>query len=89
MIVSNPPFSNKRKIFERCLSFNKPFALLMTNNWLHEKAPKELFADKDLELLMFDKRIEYSRSKRVPFSSSYFCYKVLPKQIIMEKIVTG
>lgn len=28
MIISNPPFTNKRKIFERALSFNKPFALI-------------------------------------------------------------
>ena len=33
IIISNPPFKNKRKFFERALSFNKPFALLMTNTW--------------------------------------------------------
>lgn len=27
-IISNPPFTNKRLIAERCLSFNKPFILL-------------------------------------------------------------
>ena len=31
IIISNPPYTNKRKIFERCLAFNKPFALLMSN----------------------------------------------------------
>ena len=30
-IVSNPPFTKKRFIFERALSFNKPFALIMSN----------------------------------------------------------
>ena len=29
-IISNPPFKNKRMFFERALSFNKPFALIMT-----------------------------------------------------------
>ena len=29
VIVSNPPFSNKLAVFERCLGFGKPFALLM------------------------------------------------------------
>jgi hypothetical protein len=89
VIVSNPPFSNKRKIFERCLGFNKPFALLMTNSWLNDAAPKQLFKDIELQLLMFDKRIEYSENKKVPFSSSYFCYKMLPKQIIMHTLVKG
>ena len=31
VIVSNPPFTNKRKFFERALSFTKPFALIMAN----------------------------------------------------------
>ena len=42
-IVSNPPFTNKRKIFERALGLNKPFALMMSNPWLNDSAPKQLF----------------------------------------------
>ena len=59
IIVSNPPFTNKRKIFERALSFEKPFALLMSNTWLNDSAPKVLFKDKDLQLLMFRNRIKF------------------------------
>lgn len=90
IIVSNPPFTNKRCIFERALSFNKPFALLMTNTWLNDAAPKQLFKDRELQLLMFDKRIKYiNNGIQLPnptFSSSYYCYKLLPKQIIMENL---
>ena len=50
VMVSNPPFTNKRKYFERALSFGKPFALIMTNTWLNDSAPKQLFKDKDLQL---------------------------------------
>lgn len=73
IIISNPPFTNKRKIFERALSFNKPFALLMTNTWLNDSAPKQLFKDKDLQLLMFEQRIEFNNMKKITFSSSYYC----------------
>ena len=59
IIVSNPPFTKKAKIFERCLSFNKPFALIMTNTWLNDTAPKKLFKEKELQLLMIDKRIRF------------------------------
>lgn len=87
-IVSNPPFTNKRLIFERALSFNKPFALLMSNTWLNDSAPKQLFKDKDLQLLMFDKRIKFLNNgvinNKITFSSSYYCWNMLPKQIIME-----
>ena len=92
VIVSNPPFTNKRKIFERCLSFNKPFALIMSNTWLNDSAPKKLFMKKDLQLLMFDNRMEFinengeKMSNKITFSSSYYCYNFLPKQIIMEEL---
>ena len=89
-IVSNPPFTNKKGIFERALSFNKPFALIMSNTWLNDSAPKLLFMEKDLQLLMFDKRMKFENNgivnNKITFSSSYWCYKMLPKQIIMEKL---
>lgn len=91
VIVSNPPFTNKRKFFERALSFNKPFALVMTNTWLNDSAPKKLFKDRDLQLLMFDKRMEFIQPNgvatgKITFSSSYYCWNFLPKQIIMESL---
>ena len=91
VIISNPPFTNKRKFFERALSFNKPFALIMTNTWLNDSAPKQLFKDKDLQLLMFDKRMKFISpdgrdNSKITFSSSYYCWNLLPKQIIMEEL---
>ena len=56
----------------------------MTMTWLNDSAPKQLFKEKDLQLLMFDKRIKYNDNNKITFSSSYFCYDFLPKQIIME-----
>ena len=89
VIVSNPPFTNKRKIFERALSFGKPFALLMSLTWLNDSAPKQLFADKDLQLLMFDQRIKFvGCGDKITFSSAYYCYDFLPKQIVMRSIKT-
>ena len=91
IIISNPPFTNKRKYFERALSFNKPFALIMSNTWLNDAAPKQLFKDKDLQLLMFDKRIKFIMpdgrdNGKITFSSSYYCWNFLPKQIIMKNL---
>ena len=91
VIVSNPPFTGKRQIFERALSFGKPFALIMTNTWLNDSAPKQLFKNKDLQLLMFDKRMKFISpdgrdNNKITFSSSYYCWDFLPKQIIMEEI---
>lgn len=91
IIISNPPFQNKRQFFERALSFDKPFALIMTNAWLNDSAPKQLFMNKDLQLLMFDKRMKFTNpdgrpNNKITFSSSYYCWNFLPKQIIMETL---
>ncbi|MGL5962316.1 MAG: hypothetical protein ACRCZ0_10265 [Cetobacterium sp.] len=90
-IISNPPFTNKRKYFERALQLGKPFALIMTNTWLNDSAPKQLFMEKDLQLLMFDKRMKFENSgvvqDKITFSSSYYCYNFLPKQIIMKELI--
>ena len=91
VMVSNPPFTNKRKYFERALLLGKPFALIMTNTWLNDSAPKQLFKDKDLQLLMFDKRMKFISpdgrdNDKITFSSSYYCYDILPKQIVMEEL---
>lgn len=87
VIVSNPPFSEKARIFERCLGFGKPFALLMSNFWLNDASPCRLFKEKELELLLFDKRVQYNDLNRVPFGSSYFCHRLLPKQIVFEHLM--
>lgn len=89
VIISNPPFTNKREVFERALSFNKPFALIMSNTWLNDSAPKQLFMQKDLQLLMFDKRMEFDNdvaSNKITFSSSYYCWNFLTKQIVMKNL---
>ena len=91
VIVSNPPFKGKRKIFERALSFNKPFALLMTMTWMNEAAPVQLFENRGLQLLLFDKRIEFTQPNakqrgKITFNSSYFCCDFLPQDIVMRRL---
>ena len=90
ILVSNPPFTNKRQIFERALSFGKPFALIMSNTWLNDSAPKQVFKDKQLQLLMFEERMKFSNNgvvqNKITFSSSYFCYNLLPKDIVMGRL---
>jgi len=92
VIVSNPPFQKKREFFERALSFDKPFALIMTLAWLNDSGPKKVFKDVDLELLMFTQRMLFLQqgkiSTKVTFSSAYYCYKFLPKQIIIEDLMS-
>ena len=92
-IVSNPPFKNKRKFFERALSFNKPFALIMTNTALNDKYPVWSWQElgKQFQILKFDKRMKFTNDEgrpnnKITFSSSYFCWNFLPKDFIQEAL---
>ncbi len=93
MIISNSPFRNKRKFFERALFFGKPICLLMTLAWLNDRYSKQVFIDAgvDMQLLMFDKRIKFENpdgrpNDKITFSSGYYCVDFLPKQIILESL---
>lgn len=91
VIVSNPPFTNKRAFFQRALDLGKPFALLMANTWLNDRAPMQLFEDRGLQLLLLDRRTEFIQpdrevSGKITFSSSYFCCDFLPRDIIIKRI---
>lgn len=59
----------------------------MSNLWLNDAAPCQLFKDKELQLLMSDKRVHYNALNCILFGSSYFCHKILPKQIIFENLI--
>jgi len=64
----------------------------MTNTWLNDSAPKQLFKERDLQLLMFDKRMKFVSpdgrdNSKITFSSSYYCWNFLPKQIIMKELL--
>tara|TARA_R110001592_G_scaffold144825_1_gene368307 strand:- start:120 stop:635 length:516 start_codon:yes stop_codon:yes gene_type:complete len=90
-IVSNPPFTNKRAFFQRALDLGKPFALLMANTWLNDRAPMQLFEERGLQLLLLDRRTEFVQphggtSGKITFSSSYFCCDLLPRDIIIKRI---
>ena len=93
IIVSNPPFKNKRKFFERALDLGKPFALIMTNAALNDKYPVWCWKEynKQFQILKFDKRMKFTNTEgrandKITFSSSYFCCDFLPNNFIQESL---
>lgn len=40
----------------------------------------------ELQLMMFDRRIEFTPQRGIPFGSSYFCRGVLTQQLIIEHL---
>ncbi|WP_288682334.1 tRNA (adenine-N(6)-)-methyltransferase [uncultured Eubacterium sp.] len=94
IIVSNPPFSIKDKVLERLYSFNKPFAVLLPLNSLQGKTRYKYFKN-GIQILSFDARVCYHNKNHMdtvvkgsPFATAYFCRDLLPKDLIIEKLVT-
>ena len=89
LIISNPPFSGKKRIFERALSFNKPFCLLLPITSLEGIERGKIFREKGIQLLVFDRRCNFiydNAKKNNWFNTSWFCWKILPKQLIFEEL---
>lgn len=84
-IISNPPFSRKIDILDRLYKLNKPFAMLMNIECLNYQAMGEFFLDKELQLLIVDKKVSFD-GNTASFNTSYFCNDILPKQIIFEHL---
>lgn len=87
IIVSNPPFTNKKQIFERAFQLGKPFMLLMTAQWLNDAAPVDLYCkyNKDMQIIHYRNRIQFlnQNDKKIPFKSVFFCSDILEKNNIL------
>ena len=94
-IISNPPFSKKNQILERCIELGKPFALLLSATCIQSASLIRIISKaKDFQFIIFDRRISYS-GDRPPFPSWYFTsgildgnkfyvYKEDPKELFKE-----
>lgn len=84
-IISNPPFTRKLEVLERLYKLNKPFAMVLGLPILNYQEVGEFFLDKDLQLLIVDKKVSFD-GNTASFNNSYFCYKMLPKDLMFEHL---
>ena len=81
IIVSNPPFTLKLKVLERLYKLNKPFAMVLGLPILNYQEVGEFFLDKDLQLLIVDKKVSFD-GNTASFNNSFFCKDILPKDLM-------
>lgn len=94
VIVSNPPYSIKGKVFSRLFELGKPFAMLVGVVGLFESKERfELFKANEFEIMWLSKRIAYFKSYdeqkpslNPPFSSVWITHKILPSQNVFEYV---
>lgn len=84
-IISNPPFTRKLEVLDRLYKLNKPFAMLMNIECLNYQVVGEFFLDKQLQLLIVDKKVSFD-GNTASFNTSYFCQNFLPKDLMFEHL---
>ena len=85
IIISNPPFTRKLEVLKRLYELGKPFAVILGLPILNYQEVGEFFLGKDLQLLIVDKKVSFD-GNTASFNNSYFCYKMLPRDIIFAKV---
>lgn len=89
MIITNPPYSLKDEFIKKCYEYKKPFCLLLPITSLEGINRGKMFRKYGLELLVLDRRCNfiYDNAKKSNwFNTSWFCWNVLPRQLIFEKL---
>jgi len=84
-IVTNPPYTLKDEFIERCYWHGKRWAMLMPLTALEGIQRGRLYRRYGLELLVFDKRTEFTGGA-CWFNTSWFCYRVLPEKLMFAEL---
>jgi len=91
IIISNPPYKNKRSFWERALNLKKPFALLLPLNILSDSVINVTMREREreLQLLIPSKRMRFLNTKtgetgKTPtFKAAYFGVNIFKQPIIL------
>lgn len=94
IIISNPPYKNKRAFWERCLDLKKPFALLLPLNILSDSVINNTMKERqrELQLLIPSRRMRFFNKQtgetgnQPTFKASYFGINIFTQQIILQEM---
>lgn len=91
IIVSNPPFSDAKRVMARLKELDKPFILIMPSSKINTSYFRE-WKDAGLQICIPRKRIQFNKvvdgniveqKNSCNFDCFYYCYKIgLPNDII-------
>lgn len=89
VILTNPPYQNKRKFIERAESFKKPYAFFLPANIISDSVLNDIFGDmSQMTCLVPDKRTRFfnaekkATGKQPTFKAIYIGKNFFEKQII-------
>lgn len=93
IIISNCPFSIKKKVFTRLKELDKPFIIIAPCAMIHSKYFRELFINTNIQIIIPRKRIQFIKFKdgkkvedqknKCNFDCFYYCFKINLKNDII------
>ncbi len=83
-IITNPPYSIKDKFIEKCYATGKPFALLLPVSAIQGIKRGAIFNKHGVELLVLNKRIDFTGGGSPHFGVAWFCHDILPQSLIFH-----
>lgn len=94
VMISNPPYKNKKAYWERALDLNKPFALLMPINILSDSIINVTMKERERELqllipnrrIRFFNKITWETGKQPTFKAFYIWVNIFKQNIILEDL---
>ena len=94
IIISNPPYKNKRVYWERALDLKKPFALLLPLNILSDSVINVTMREREREfqLLIPNRRMRFYNNltgevgNQPTFKASYFGVNIFKQPIILTEM---
>jgi len=79
ILISNPPYSIKAKVFKRLYEIDKPFMMLVPVATMTKQYLKKYFKDK-IQLVIPERRIQFLKdgvqTDRCYFDTIWICYKM-------------
>ena len=80
--IEASPRSIKTEFIKKCYEYKKSFALLLPLTALEGVERSIMFSEYGIELLVFDKRIDFTGKKACWFNTSWFCHSILPEKLM-------
>lgn len=87
IIITNPPFTLKKQVFQRLVELGKPFIILCPSSMINTRYMANLFADQESPLQiciprkriqflkMVDGKVDPDQKGRCNFDCFYYCWK--------------
>ena len=91
IMITNPPYSIKDKFIEKSYEIGKPFALLLPVASIQGIKRNKLFNKYGIDLIVLNKRIDFTGKGSPHFGVAWFTWKILDKThndnvIIFEEV---